>query len=236
FFYIGMGTLVAGSIGMLAAQQLARVVSYSLIVSTGIMLAALGLGTEAVTAPVLFYLIASVLTSAAFFLLTGVTERTRQFGSTEVAVQAPDPTPPRPHYVAFGVREPDPYSTEDEVGVAIPAAMAFLGLVFVCCVLLVAGLPPLPGFVAKLAVLVSAIGSAPATDMATHAWVLTAAVLATGIVSVIALTRIGMNLFWAASERTPPRLRMLEAVPLGALVVVALALGAAASPVMTYLE
>ena len=48
-----------------------------MVVSTGMLLVALGLQHEALTAPVLFYLMSSVLATAAFFMLTGMTERTR---------------------------------------------------------------------------------------------------------------------------------------------------------------
>ena len=39
------------------------------------------------------------------------------------------------------------------VGVAIPATMAILGVSFACCALLLAGLPPLAGFIAKFLLL-----------------------------------------------------------------------------------
>ena len=239
-FYIGLATLVTGTVGMLGALHLPRLVSYSVIASTGILLAALGLGIEALTAPVLFYLITSVLTTATFFLLSGMTERTRASNSlTLVPEPAAEPAAnpaPLPHYVGFGVREPDPYGTDEEVGVAIPAAMAFLGLVFVCCVLLLAGLPPLPGFVAKFSLLATALESAPAAGESVPAWVLCIAVLVTGIAAVIALTRNGMNLFWTVTERVTPRLHVLEAVPVAVLVLACLGLGVAAGPVTSYLE
>ena len=70
-FYFGLATLVAGTIGMLAAHHLgaARELLRS-IASTGILLAALGLGIEALTTPVLFYLIVSALTTGTFFMVT----------------------------------------------------------------------------------------------------------------------------------------------------------------------
>lgn len=241
-FYIGIGTLVAGTIGMLGALQLARLVSYSVIASTGILLAALGLGLEALTAPVLFYLITSVLTTGLFFLLAGMTERTRIHGAQGSGPDVSDVPdvqqahlPAQPAYMAFGVREPDPYGTTEEVGVAIPAAMAFLGLVFVCCVLLVTGLPPLPGFVAKFTLLATAIGVAP-DSLAGPAWALCIAVLLSGFAGVIALTRVGMNLFWTVTERARPRLRVLEAAPVAVLVLACIGLSAATGPVMAYLE
>ena len=233
-YYVGLVTLVSGMIGMLATQHLRRLVAYSVIVSSGLLLASLGLGIEPVTPPVLFYLATSVLTTAAFFLLTGMTDRTRL-----LAPAAPEPASQGdilPVYMAFGVTSPDPYGTEEEVGAAIPAAMAFLGLMFVCCVLLVAGLPPMPGFVAKFTLLSVVLETAPAVGARNAGWVLAIAVLATGIVSIIALTRIGMRLFWSPAQRRTPRLNVVEAVPVAFLVLLCLGLTAASGPVMRFFE
>jgi multicomponent K+:H+ antiporter subunit D len=219
---------------MLASHHLARLVSYSLVASTGILLAALGLGLEALTAPVLFYLIVSALTAGTFFMVTGMTDRTRSVPSA--AAPAEPPTPQAPFYVAFGVREPDPYGTKEEVGVAIPRAIVFLGLAFVSCVLLVTGLPPLPGFIAKFALLSTAIAAAPAAGLGAAAWTLTTVVLVSGFAGVVALTRAGIRLFWTVAARTTPRLRLLEAAPVAFLVALCVVLGMAASPIMQYLE
>lgn len=236
-FFFGFATLLTGTIGMLAAHHLARLVSYSVVASTGTLLAALGLGIEALTPPVLFYLIVSVLTTGIFFMLAGMTDRTR-VGQSRAA---PDPLaetlpPQTPFYMAFGVREPDPYGTEEEVGVAIPRAIAFLGLVFVSCALLVTGLPPLPGFVAKFALLSTAIETSPPVGLSGAAWALAAGVLMSGFAGVVALTRVGIRLFWTVTARTTPRLRVVEAAPVALLVALCIVLGTAASPVMRYLE
>jgi multicomponent K+:H+ antiporter subunit D len=231
-FYLGLATLLTGMIGMLAAQQLARLVSYSVAVSTGVLLAALGLGIEALTAPVLFYLVVSVVSTGTFFMLTGMTDRTRD-RSPFPDEQSP---PPSPFYMAFGVRAPDPYGTDEDVGVAIPRAIAFLGLVFVSCVLLVTGLPPLPGFIAKFALLSTAIEFAPNVGLEAPAWALATAVLASGFAGIIALTRVGIRLFWTVTARTTPRLRVIEAAPVATLVALSILIGVGASPVMSYLE
>ena len=233
-FYFGLATLVAGTVGMLASHHLARLVSYSLVASTGILLAALGMGLEALTAPVLFYLIVSVLTTGTFFMVTGMTDRTRSVPSA--AAPAEPLAPQSPFYTAFGVREPDPYGTDVEIGVAIPRAIVFLGLMFVSCVLLVTGLPPLPGFIAKFALLSTAIAAAPLTGLDAAAWTLAAAVLVSGFAGVVALTRAGIRLFWTVTARTTPRLRVLEAAPVFFLVTVCIVLGTAASPIMSYLD
>lgn len=243
-FYLGLATMVSGTIGMLATQHLSRLVGYSVIVSTGTLLAFIGLGIEALTAPVLFYLLTSVLTTGAFFLLTGMTDRTRRLLSagespeaTEAARRAVIVAPQSmPSYVGFGVREPDPYGTDDEVGAAIPAGMAFLGLMFVCCVLLVTGLPPLPGFVAKFTLLSTALATSPAVGASSAAYTLAAAVLLTGFAGVIALSRMGIRLFWTAAERMTPQVRVIEAVPVAFLVMLCIVLSAASGPVMNFLE
>jgi multicomponent K+:H+ antiporter subunit D len=234
-YYFGMATLLTATVGMLAAHHLARLVSYSVISSTGILLAALGLGIEALTTPVLFYLIVSSLTAGTFFMLSGMTERTRSVPATTTTSNV-QPSSYTPFYMAFGVRAPDPYGTDEDVGVALPRAIAFLGLVFVSCVLLVAGLPPLPGFIAKFALLSTAIDTAPAIGLGTAAWSLAAAVLVSGFVGVVALTRVGIRLFWTVTARTTPRLRIAEAAPVAFLVVLCILLGTASSPVIDYLD
>jgi multicomponent K+:H+ antiporter subunit D len=232
-FFGGIATVGFGIIGMLAAQQLARVVAYSVIVSSGTLLAAGGLDLDALGAPALFYLSVSVLASSAFFMLTGMTERTRTHFH-ETADTAPMPAVT---YGAFGAEDSnDPMEVEDEVGVAIPAAMAFLGLAFVSCALLVAGLPPLSGFVSKFALLSAAVGVAPAADVAMYSWVFVGTMLGTGLAAIIALTRMGMRLFWSVVGRTTPRLRVIEAAPVAMLILVCVVLTMIAEPVMTYME
>ena len=234
--YLGLGTLLSGTIGMLAAKHIARLVGYSVLVSTGIVLAALGLRIEALTAPVLFYIIVSVLTTSTFFMLTGMTERTRVADPPVAADDAGDPEPLRPLYMAYGIKEPSVHGADEDVGIAIPAAMAFLGMVFVCCVLLVTGLPPLPGFLAKFALLSTALDAEAAAGIPVSTWLLCGAVLASGLAGGVALSRVGMRLFWSLAARTTPRLRLVESAPVAALVLLSLGLGVAADPVTRYLE
>jgi multicomponent K+:H+ antiporter subunit D len=237
-FVLGFATLFAGTIGMLATQHLRRLVSYSVIVSSGLLLATLGVGDEALTPPALFYFATSVLSTSAFFMLTGMTDRTR------VAAEAPPVAaePPAavraaatPPYVAFGVREPQEYDTSEEVGAAIPAAMAFLGLMFVSCVLLITGMPPLPSFVAKFALLSAALDSAHGAQAPVENWVLVAGILVSGLGQMIALTRVGIRLFWGGARRTP-RLRVLEAAPVAAIVLLSLLLSAMSGTAMGFFE
>jgi len=231
-FYIGLATLVTGTIGMLGAKHLARLVGYSVLVSTGLLLSALGLRIEALTAPILFYLVVSAITTCAFFMLTGMTDRTRR---TDTPVSPDEDAGPAPVYAAYGIRAPSVELGDADAGIALPAVMAFLGMAFVCCVLLVTGLPPMPGFLAKVALLATALGAAPGASLQGPAWLLCAAVLASGLAGLIALSRVGMRLFWSVAARTTPRLRLLEAAPVAALVLLAIALTVFADPVNRYL-
>ncbi|MCC7463610.1 MAG: monovalent cation/H+ antiporter subunit D [Gammaproteobacteria bacterium] len=235
-FYLGIATLVTGLIAMLGAKHLARLVSYSVLVSMGILLATLGLQQPALTAPVMLYMIVSVLTTAAFFMLTGMTDRTRIIDPPTDADDTAIPAT-QPIYVAYGIKEPSVYrDAEHEIGIPIPATMAVLGLMFVCCVLLLTGLPPLPGFLAKFALLSTALQAAPAAGGSPAVWVFCAAVLLSGLAGVIALSRVGMRLFWGVAARHTPRLRVLEAAPVAFLVVLCLALSVWVDPVSRYLD
>ena len=233
-FYGGMATVAYGVVGMLAGQQLSRLAAYSVVVSSGLLLATLGLQDQTLTAPLLFYLLSSVLGTAAFFLLNGMTERMRLTPMT----QAPDVGPlPDETYAGFEANEPpDPHSPDDEIGVAIPAAMAFLGLGFVSCVLLVAGLPPLSGFIAKFALLHGVVATAAGTLPQWQSRVMVVAILVAGLAAVIGMSRIGLRLFWSVVGRTTPRLRLIEAGPVAVLLVLSILLTAGAAPVMVYLD
>jgi multicomponent K+:H+ antiporter subunit D len=56
------------------------------------------------------------------------------------------------------------------------------------------------------------------------------------LAAIIALTRMGMRLFWSVVGRTTPRLRVIEAAPVALLIVACVALTMLADPVMTYME
>jgi multicomponent K+:H+ antiporter subunit D len=232
-YYLALATMVYAIVGMLASRQLPRLVAFVVILSSGTVLAAVGSGVPSMIAPALFYMLGSVFATAAFFLLTGMAERLRQAPARLEEVAA---TPP-PSYTAFAVGEPpDPYSPEDEVGVALPAATAFLGLAFVCCALLVTGMPPLAGFIAKFALVAAAIEALPQAGEFGREWLLVIALLGGGLAGLIALARVGMRLFWSMTGRQTPRLWVGEAAPVAFLILICIALTVAAGPAMTYLD
>ncbi|MFY9510385.1 MAG: monovalent cation/H+ antiporter subunit D, partial [Rubrivivax sp.] len=223
----GLATLAYGAIGMLASQQLARLAGYSVIASSGTLIAAVGFDAPALSAGALFYLASSTLAGCALFLLVELLERSRQveLGPSEID-DGQDNLP------SFVGNEPPPGTNLDDdeealTGRAIPAALAFLGVAFTVCALVVAGLPPLAGFVAKLGMLTALLDlQGPA------AWTLFVLLIASGLAAATALMRVGMRHFW--TPRPAPRLRVAETLPIAGLLAAAVALVLQAEPVLAY--
>src|SRR3546814_12353173 len=106
---------------------------------------------------------------------------------------------------------------------------------FVACALLITGLPPLSGFVAKFSLLSAALQTSSTDTPSVAAWSLVAAVLLSGLAGIIALGRTGIRLFWSSDDSITPRLRISEAAPVGALILNFSALTFWAGPVMPYM-
>jgi multicomponent K+:H+ antiporter subunit D len=77
------------------------------------------------------------------------------------------------------------------------AQPALLGAMFFVCAASVAGLPPLSGFLGKVSILVAALPSQ-------NAWAFWGIVLATSLLTLIALARAGSRLFWKTREELVP--------------------------------
>ncbi|NUZ07314.1 monovalent cation/H+ antiporter subunit D [Piscinibacter koreensis] len=223
----GVLTIAFGSVGMLASQRLSRLAAFSVITSSGTLLAAIGFDVPALTGGALFYLASSTLAGAALFLLAELIERARQ---TDVA---PPPVDDADDHLPFFVDdEPPPDINLDDqeeplVGRAIPAALVFVGVGFIVCALVVAGMPPLSGFIGKIAMLSAllGVGVAPVAH-SVAAWTLFALLIVSGLAAAIAFMRVGIRHFWAAQDRWVPHLRLIEGVPvlmlLGACVLLVL--------------
>ena len=225
-FAAGLATLLFGGLGLLATQQLEKMVGYCVIVSAGTLLTALGMPGVTLTGPALFYLISSVLTTGAFFMLAELIERTRSFGANVLAVTLD----------AFDLDDPASVNRSDDVvGVAIPAAMAFLGLAFISCALLVTGCRRCRASW-PLSLLSAAVSAATESAPPLDAWLLVAAVLLSGLAGLIGLGRAGIRVFWASDDRSTPRLRVIEAGPVAVLILLCVGLAAGAGPVSAYLD
>lgn len=217
--YGGMATLIYGVAGVLSSQQLGRLAGFSVIVSSGTLLAVIGLGSASATGAAIYYLAVSTLGLGALFLLIELVERAREPGADVLAVTAD----------AFGLG--DEAEPEEEIGVVIPAAMAVLGLSFAGAALLVAGLPPLSGFVAKFALLAALLEPDP---VPAAVWVLLVLVMLSGLAAIVGFGRAGVRVFWSAQERSIPRVRVIEIAPPVALLAACLALTLAAGPALRY--
>ena len=237
-FFGGVMTIIYGLIGVLAAQDMARMTGYAVMISSGTLLAAIGINQSGVTGAALYYLVSSTLAISSFFMLIELVERGRTAGADMLAVTME----------AFGDGNDDENDEEEEVGVATPATMALLGLSFFACALLLAGLPPLSGFIGKFILLTtmlnptglssftnttSAVAAAP---VALTTWILIAAIITSGLATIIALTRAGIRTFWSPIERTVPRVLAVEFAPVAVLLLLCVIMTVQAGPIMRYME
>jgi multicomponent K+:H+ antiporter subunit D len=222
-FLGGSATVAFGAIGSLASQDMARLASFSVLVSSGTVLAAIGLGQAGVTAGALFYLISSTLGLSAFFLLIELVERGREPGADVLAVT-------REFYGEEGDLD-----ESGETGIAIPATMGILGLAFLGCALVISGLPPLAGFIAKFAMLAAALNP-PAGTASTASWALLVILILSGLASLIAMTRAGIRALWASPDRAVPRVRLIEMAPVAVLLLLCAIQTIQAGPVMRFMQ
>ena len=221
----GIATVAYGTIGVLAARTLSRVAGFCVIISSGTLLASIGAGEGTSLSPILFYMVSSTLGLSAFYLLLELVERRE----AEAGIQAIVEPVFEDEYTGT-IAEPD----EEEVGIVIPATIALLGGAFAFCALLLAGLPPLSGFIAKFAIIHNLLNLGQ--DVSAAVWVFVFLLIGSGLAILIATTRAGIDLLWEPSDKPQPPLRIAEAVPVGALLAVCLGLMVFASPVMRYME
>ncbi|MDP2450218.1 MAG: monovalent cation/H+ antiporter subunit D [Polaromonas sp.] len=228
---IGLSTLFISALGIIGTQRLSHLAGYAVLISAGTLLTAIGLGQPAVWAGALYYLLSSTLAASAFFLLIDMIERWRNAGASiaphEKAGNAP--------FLSEDLTAINNVNLDDEqqalYGRAIPAGIAFLGLSFVVCTLLLAGLPPLSGFVGKFAML-SALLDTPVISPAN--WSFLALLLLSGFLTLVALSRAGIRYFWTQPVSSMPALRALEVLPVAALLAASVALSVEAGPVMQH--
>lgn len=201
---VALLTIALSVFGALAAHSLSRLVSYLTVASVGVILAGIGLFTPAGMSAALYYMVHSTLVMAALFLLVELVSSQR--GDAQDRLQPASPV----------------------------AQPVLLGLMTLLGAASVAGLPPLPGFLGKLMILESALG----TPAQTWIW---AVVLLAGFFTLIGLARAGAILFWnvlpadpKASHAGGSSRRMLSAT-LG-LLSLSLVLAAAASPLKRYTD
>ncbi|MGG7054990.1 monovalent cation/H+ antiporter subunit D [Nitrosomonas sp. ANs5] len=198
-------TLVIGMLGVIASTGLRQQAAYLVIASVGTLLTAIGLNTQAGIVAGLYYLPHSTFAAAACFLLANT-----------IAVRRGE------------------FIDRFESGPPIPHARLIGGLFFVTAVLL-AGLPPLSGFIGKFMILKAALAHLQLV------WIM-GIVLTTSLLALIALARSGSLLFYkvqtvqgqAGSAIPAPITR--EVLPIAGLLALCVVLVAWAGPVTGFLQ
>ncbi|WP_338922895.1 monovalent cation/H+ antiporter subunit D [Pseudomonas silesiensis] len=238
--YGGMATIVCAALAILAAQRLERLASLSILVSAGILLSAIGFAQPNLIGAALFYLVSSTLALSALFLLAELIERSRS--ANEMPLFDDGELLPRP---LESLQPPKGINLDDEqkavVGQVIPWTMAFLGLSFIACSLLIIGMPPLSGFIGKLGLLSAllnplGLGHSGEVPVSNAAWGLLALLIISGLASLIAFSRLGIQRFWTPEERPSPLLRRFECVPIIALLGLSIVLTFKAEPLLRYTQ
>jgi multicomponent K+:H+ antiporter subunit D len=237
----GMVTMAFGALGMLGSQRLGHLAGFAAILSSGTLLAAAGFGQPLLTAGLLYYLPSSTLAVCALFLLTDLIDRWRNDGANFAPYEEKDDAPFLNAQLV--PTEGLNLDADEEIltGQVIPAAVAFLGLAFMACTLVITGLPPLSGFVGKFAMLTAllnplGLGASGWLQPGPAGWVLMALLIGTGLLGLVALTRAGIRHFWTTHDRPTPQLRVLEGLPIAALLLACAALTVQAGPAMRYAQ
>jgi multicomponent K+:H+ antiporter subunit D len=206
---LALATLTAGMFGALAARHLREQIAYLVVASVGTLLTAFSLGSTAGIAAGLFYLPHSVFAAAAFFLLADRIAECRKRSGDEIG----DVYQPAPAMANAGL----------------------LGGLFFVAAILVAGLPPLSGFVGKFLLLQAALAHPQS------GWIMLLVLLG-GLFALIALARSGSLLFFRVLPTEAVRMPGTPAIkpdwplllPVLALLALCLALTVAAGPVHAY--
>lgn len=185
-------TLLLGAVGVLASRTLLQLASHSVIASMGTLLLAAGALDARQLSAALYYLLHSAVIGAALFLLVDLVAAGRGRIADRLLPEAP-----------------------------VPRGLLLGGLFMVAGIAAV-GLPPLSGFVGKLAIL-QGLGPASAGGAA---W---AAILGGSLLLLLGYARAGSTLFWKAAAA--PATAAVPARPAGnaAVLVVALLLAATAA-------
>lgn len=220
----GLATIAFGTLGALAARELTRAVGYSIMISSGTVLAALGLGDGRALAGALFYMVGSTLAAGALYLLAEILARDDQEAVEDSSEQV------------FSDEYQDPFDQETrEDAIAIPVTVAVLGGAFLACTLTLAGLPPLAGFIGKLAVFMGALSPAGG-EPGLAGWSTVMLLTLSSLGVLICLARFGVAELWVPAEEPSPMVRPVEFAALAGLIGAVLLISLLGGGAMDFME
>ncbi|NPD14172.1 monovalent cation/H+ antiporter subunit D [Xinfangfangia sp. D13-10-4-6] len=221
----GMATMLFGVFGVLGSQGLGRMAAHLVLISSGTVLSAIGLalmgGGTVLLSGALYYMVSSTLATTMLFLLIEPMTR-EQGGIAAMLALTAD---------AYGLDADE--EDEEEGGLAIPGTMTILGLCFGVCVIVLASLPPLSGFIGKVAMLSGMLGVGALPGWVS--WPFLAVLMLSGFATLLGLVRIGIQTFWA-SDSKPPKVLAMEFAPLILLVSIIVAITLRGDAVLRYTD
>lgn len=160
-------TLAVGAAGALSATRLRSLIAYIIVASVGTILTGVGLYTIHGISGALYYMVHSTLISGGMFLIADLVVEQRGPEYQDLLHHGP------------AVRQP-----------------VMVGMMFFFGAVVMAGLPPVTGFIGKVIILSAALAS----DSSMWLW---GVVLVSSFFSLMALNRAGTVLFWKSQEEPP---------------------------------
>lgn len=151
-------TMVVGVLGAIAQSDMKRILSFHIVSQIGYMVMGLAIGGVAAIAATIFFVLHQIPTKTSLFLVEGIVERETGTSST----------------------------TGGAAGMARRSGP--LALLFLLPALSLAGIPPLSGFVGKVALVES--------GFARDAWVVTAVALGVSLLTLVSMVKIWSGVFW----------------------------------------
>jgi multicomponent K+:H+ antiporter subunit D len=219
---LGLATVAYGSIGALSCKALDRLASYLILVSAGTLLLAVAFNAPGVTAGALYYLVVATLAAGALFLLKDVIDQILPAEAQILAVSLE----------IYG-DEDEELDEDQEVSRVTPTAATLVSWCFAIAALVMAGLPPLSGFLAKFVMISSAFAVGDTPTAAT--WWFTGAIIVSGLFVLVAMVRNGINIFWTSLPDGALRIRPMEIAPIIALLALCVLMSVAAGPILGFL-
>lgn len=195
-WWLAIATIAYGALGALAVSSLKTTTGFLVLVSVGLLIAAASMQTVLAWSALLYYLVSTTLCTGALFLLADTLEPEPLAAANETETPEPASLESLDDAAAPAIppdADVEPASAPAHVAPATkpqaPWPSNFAAVLFLAAAVGAAGLPPLSGFLGKAMVLAAAPLS--------QAVVLWPAVLLSGLLSIVALSRTGTRLLWA---------------------------------------